>query len=94
MAGASSTTTTTTTPAVTYVGVAGRSISFGMTQSPSGCNPHTTAGDTPATQLVLNAVLPSPFFVGAPGLADANPNLQSSQAEVVSTKPADDRLHA
>jgi hypothetical protein len=45
---------------VTYVGVAGGSISFGMTQSPTGCNPHTTAGDTPATQLVLNAVLPSP----------------------------------
>jgi peptide/nickel transport system substrate-binding protein len=85
IAGAS-TTTTTTTPAVTYVGVAGRSIAFGMTQSPSGCNPHTTAGDTPATQLVLNAVLPSPYIVGAQGSVEQNANV-IEQAEVVSTKP-------
>ena len=84
VAGAS--TTTTTAPAITYVGVAGRSISFGMTQSPSGCNPHTTAGDTPATQLVLNAVLPSAYIVGAQGLAEGNANL-IEQAEVVSTSP-------
>jgi peptide/nickel transport system substrate-binding protein len=87
-AGASTTTTTTTAPDVTYVGVAGRSISFGMTQSPSGCNPHTTAGDTPATQLVLNAVLPSPFFVNAAGVVTPNANLlQGGVAEVVSVKP-------
>jgi hypothetical protein len=71
-AAGASTTTTTTAPDVTYVGVAGRSISLGMTQSPSGCNPHTTAGDTPATQLVLNAVLPSPFFVNAAGNVEQN----------------------
>ncbi len=87
-AGASTTTTTTTAPDVTYVGVAGRSISFGMTQGPSGCNPHTTAGDTPATQLVLNAVLPSPFFVNAAGMVEQNANLLvGNQAELVSTKP-------
>jgi peptide/nickel transport system substrate-binding protein len=87
VAGAS-TTTTTTAPALTYVGVAGRSISFGMTQSPSGCNPHTTAGDTPATQLVLNAVLPSPFIVGAAGKVEPNSNLlEQNGAEVVSTTP-------
>jgi peptide/nickel transport system substrate-binding protein len=87
VAGASPT-TTTTAPAVTYVGVAGRSISFGTTQSPTGCNPHTTAGDTPATQLVLNAVLPSPFMVGANGKVEPNPNLLlNNHAEVVSTKP-------
>jgi peptide/nickel transport system substrate-binding protein len=87
VAGAS-TTTTTSAPAVTYVAVAGRSISFGMTQSPSGCNPHTTAGDTPATQLVLNAVLPSAFTLGANGKVSGNPNLLvQSHAEVVSTKP-------
>ena len=85
VAGASST-TTTTAPAITYVGVAGHSISFGMTQSPSGCNPHTTAGDTAATQLVLNAVLPSAYVVGAQGLAEGNANL-IEQAEVVSTSP-------
>ena len=82
VAGASS----TTTPTVTYVGVAGGSISFGMTQSPTGCNPHTTAGDTPGTQLVLNAVLPSPFVVSAAGMVESNANL-IEQAEVVSTKP-------
>ena len=82
------TTTTTTAPPVTYVGVAGHSVSFGMTQSPSGCNPHTTAGDTPATQLVLNAVLPSPFFVNASGVVEQNANLLvGNQAELVSTKP-------
>jgi len=84
VAGAS--TTTTTAPAITYVGVAGRSVSFGMTQSPSGCNPHTTAGNTPATQLVLNAILPSAYMVGAQGLAEGNANL-IQQAEVVSTNP-------
>ncbi len=46
---------------VTYVGVAGRAISFGMTESPTGCNPNTPAGDTPGTQTVLAGVLPSPF---------------------------------
>ena len=60
-----------------------RSISFGMTQSPSGCNPHTTAGDTPATQLVLNAVLPEPVRRGrARDWPRANANL-IEQAEVV-----------
>lgn len=79
---------TTTTPTVTYVGVAGGAISFGMTQSPTGCNPHTVAGDTTATQLVLNAVLPSPFFVSAAGMVSPNPNLlQGGVAEVVSVKP-------
>ncbi len=29
---------------VTYVGVAGGAISFGMTESPTGCNPNTPAG--------------------------------------------------
>jgi glutathione transport system substrate-binding protein len=87
-AAGATTTTTTTSPPVTYVGVAGRTVSFGMTQSPSGCNPNTTAGDTPATQLVLNAVLPSPFFVNASGVVEQNANLLvGNQAELVSTKP-------
>jgi peptide/nickel transport system substrate-binding protein len=72
---------------VTYIAVAGGSISFGMTQSPTGCNPHTTVGDTPATQLLLNAVLPSPYVVddSDPPVSD-NPNL-IEQAELISTKP-------
>jgi peptide/nickel transport system substrate-binding protein len=78
--------TTTTTKPFTYVAVAGGSISFGMTQSPTGCNPHTPAGDTPATQMVLGAVLPSPFVLNQSGSPTANPNL-APQAELVSTKP-------
>ena len=79
-------TTTTTKPTFTYVAVAGGSISFGMTQSPTGCNPHTPAGDTAGTQLVLGAVLPSPFVVSQSGSPIANPNL-ITQSELVSTKP-------
>jgi peptide/nickel transport system substrate-binding protein len=68
------------------VGVAGGSISFGMTQSPTGCNPHTADGDTPATQLLLNAVLPSPWMVDDSGGVSPNPNV-IVQSELVSTKP-------
>jgi peptide/nickel transport system substrate-binding protein len=77
---------TPSTPSVTYVGVTGGSIAFGMTQSPSGCNPHNTSGDTAATQLVLNAVLPSPWTVSETGQVTANANLVE-QSELVSTKP-------
>ena len=42
-----------------------------MTESPTGCNPNTPAGDTPGTQTVLAGVLPSPFVVErATGSAD------------------------
>jgi peptide/nickel transport system substrate-binding protein len=80
------TTTTTTTPTVTYVPVAGGSISFGMTQSPTGCNPHTPSGASPATEMLLGAVLPSPYIEGASGSIVPNPNLTAG-AELVSTKP-------
>jgi peptide/nickel transport system substrate-binding protein len=69
-----------------YVAVTGGSISFGTNQSPTGCNPHTPDGNTPGTRLVLGAVLPSPFFVGAAGTPMPNPNL-IVQSELVSTKP-------
>ena len=46
---------------VTYVAVAGGTIAFGMTESPTGCNPNTPAGDTPGTQTILDAVLASPY---------------------------------
>jgi peptide/nickel transport system substrate-binding protein len=79
--------TPTTTP-VTYSAVTGGSVAFGMTQSPTGCNPNTRTGDTPATQLVLNAVLPSPFIVEAGGSVEQNDNLLAGGvAEVVSVKP-------
>jgi peptide/nickel transport system substrate-binding protein len=78
----------TTTP-VTYIGVAGGSISFGTTEGPTGCNPNTPVGDSPGTQLVLDAVLPSPYIpdvVDQSGSPEQNPNL-IVQAELVSTKP-------
>ena len=46
---------------VTYVGVAGGKISFGTTESPTGCNPNTPAGDTPGTQTVLGARAAQPL---------------------------------
>lgn len=75
-----------TPPTVTYVGVSGGSISFGTTESPTGCNPNTPSGDNAATLMVLGAVLPSSFIIGQTGLVTANPNL-IVQSELVSTKP-------
>jgi peptide/nickel transport system substrate-binding protein len=74
---------------VTYVGVAGGAISFGMTGSPSGCNPNTPRGDTAATQTVLAAVLPSPYVpnvVNNAGQPMLNPAV-ATVAEVVNTNP-------
>ncbi len=71
---------------VTYVGVAGGAISFGMTQSVTGCNPNTIEGDTPGTRTVLGAVLPSPFVVAADGMPTPNSELTES-AEPVSLNP-------
>ena len=74
---------------VTYVGVAGGAISFGMTESPTGCNPNTPAGDTPGTQTVLAAVLPSPFVpdvVNSAGQPTSNSELIES-AEPISISP-------
>ncbi len=69
---------------VTYVGVAGGSISFGMTESPTGCNPNTPAGDTPGTQTVLGAVLPSPFI---PDVVDSAGTPTSNSELIVSAEP-------
>ncbi len=71
---------------VTYVGVAGGAISFGMTESPEGCNPNTPAGDNPGTQTVLAGVLPSPYVVGADGTPKPNSELTES-SELVNTSP-------
>jgi peptide/nickel transport system substrate-binding protein len=75
-----------TTTTVTYVAVTGGSISFGTTQDPTGCNPHTPTGDSAATQMILAAVLPSPYLVDSTGAVASNPNL-ILQSELVSTKP-------
>ena len=71
---------------VTYVGVAGGTISFGTTESPTGCNPNTPAGNTVGTQTVLAGVLPSPFVTNASGSPTANGSLIVS-SELVNTKP-------
>jgi peptide/nickel transport system substrate-binding protein len=76
----------TTKTTVTYVGVSGGTISLGISQSPTGCNPHTILGDTPATRLLLGAVLPSPFTISPGGSPTPNPNL-IVQSELVSTRP-------
>jgi peptide/nickel transport system substrate-binding protein len=70
---------------VTYVGVAGGDISFGMSQPVSGCNPNTVEGDTPGTLTVLGAVLPSPWVVNSGGTLTAN--LTFANSEVVNLSP-------
>ncbi len=60
---------------VTYVAVAGGTISFGMTESPTGCNPNTPTGDTPGTQTVLARRAAQPLradVVNSPGTPTAN----------------------
>ena len=74
------------TTAVTYVGVAGGAISFGMTQTVSGCNPNTIEGDNPGTLTVLGAVLPSPFVIDGNGIPQPNSELIES-AEPVNLSP-------
>jgi peptide/nickel transport system substrate-binding protein len=69
---------------VTYVGVAGGAISFGTTDSPTGCNPNTPSGDTTGTQTVLAGVLPSPFV---PNVVDSAGTPTSNAALVVSAEP-------
>ena len=71
---------------VTYVAVSGGTISFGMSQGPTGCNPHTPTGSSSATRVLLGAVLPSPFVVDGTGTVTPNSNL-IQQSELVSTKP-------
>jgi peptide/nickel transport system substrate-binding protein len=74
---------------VTFVGVAGRAISYGTTESPTGCNPNTVSGNTVGTQEALAGVLPSPFIpdvVNSAGEPMANSELIQS-AEPLSLKP-------
>ncbi len=71
---------------VTYVGVSGGSISFGMTGSLTGCNPNTPSGNTPATLTVLAGILPSPYVVDANGMPTPNSDLIAS-AEPLSLSP-------
>jgi peptide/nickel transport system substrate-binding protein len=69
---------------VTDVGVAGGTVSFGMTEAPTGCNPNTSAGNTPGTQTVLAGVLPSPFV---PDVVNSASEPVSNSELVVSAEP-------
>jgi peptide/nickel transport system substrate-binding protein len=69
---------------VTYVGVAGKAISFGMTETPTGCNPNTAGGDTAGTLTVLAGVLPSPFV---PDVVNSASEPSSNSELIVSAEP-------
>ncbi len=82
-ASAAATTTTTTNP---WVPGTGGTITVGIDQSPTGCNPNTASGDTWADRLLLEPVLPSAFQVNANDQAVYDPAL-ITQAELQSTNP-------
>jgi peptide/nickel transport system substrate-binding protein len=82
-ASSAATTTTTTNP---WVPGTGGTITVGIDQAPTGCNPNTASGDTWADRLLLEPVLPSAFNVNTKGQAVYNPGL-ITQAELQSTSP-------
>ncbi len=71
---------------MTAVPAIGGTVTVGIDQAPTGCNPNTASGDTPADQLVLSLVLPSAFSVDEQGQAVYDPAL-IEQAELHSTSP-------
>jgi peptide/nickel transport system substrate-binding protein len=75
--------TTTTNPWVP--GING-TMTIGIDQSPTGCNPNSISGDTWADRFVLQAVLPSAFVVNSSDQAVYDP-ATISQAELQSTNP-------
>lgn len=83
---AGTTTTSTTNPADPWVTGLGGTVTVGIDQAPTGCNPDSATGSTWADHLVLEPVLPSAFIVG-PGGTSTYDSAVISQAEVVSTDP-------
>jgi peptide/nickel transport system substrate-binding protein len=79
----SATTTTTTNP---WVPGTGGTITVGIDQAPTGCNPDAVTGDTWADRLLLEPVLPSAFTVNSDGQAVYN-SAFITQAELQSTSP-------
>ncbi|MGH8995871.1 MAG: ABC transporter substrate-binding protein, partial [Acidimicrobiales bacterium] len=75
-----------TPPPVTYLPGAGGTVTVGIDQKPTGCNPSTATGDTFANRLVLSTVLPSAFAVDGQGQSQYDQAL-IEQAETVSTNP-------
>jgi peptide/nickel transport system substrate-binding protein len=78
--------TSDSAPAVTAVPALGGTVTVGIDQAPTGCNPNTASGDTVANRLVLSLVLPSAFVVNEQGQAEADQAL-IEQAELQSTSP-------
>jgi peptide/nickel transport system substrate-binding protein len=64
----------------------GGTVTVGIDQAPTGCNPNTATGDTEANHLVLSLVLPSAYAVDENGQAQYDPAV-IDQAELVSTSP-------
>lgn len=76
----------TTVPANPWVAGTGGTLTVGIDQAPTGCNPNSATGDTWADQLILEPVLPSAFVIG-PGDTPTYDSAVIDQAEVVSTNP-------
>ncbi len=83
--GASGAAGTTTTYNPWVAGIGG-TLTLGIDQAPTGCNPNSALGDTWADHLVLEAVLPSAFVVN-PSDNSSYDSAVISQAEVQSTSP-------
>ncbi len=65
----------------------GGAITMGMTQSPTGCNPHTVAGDTPSPGCILRGGPPQPLHGELRRGADAEPQPDLPKSELINTKP-------
>jgi peptide/nickel transport system substrate-binding protein len=78
--------TSPTPPAITYVPAVGGTLTVGVDQEPTGCNPNTARADTAADRLLLEPVLPSSFFVSDSGTSQYD-SAVIVQAELQSTTP-------
>ena len=78
--------TSTSTTVAPWVPGTGGTVTVGIDQAPTGCNPNTAAGDTWADRLLLEPVLPSAFTVNSSDQPVYNPAL-ITQAELQSTTP-------
>ncbi|MGC8471835.1 MAG: ABC transporter family substrate-binding protein [Acidimicrobiales bacterium] len=76
----------TSTTLAPWVPGTGGTVTVGIDQAPTGCNPNTASGDTWADRLLLEPVLPSAFTVNSSDQAVYNPAL-ITQAELQSTTP-------
>ncbi len=80
---ATTTTTSTTNP---WVPGTGGTMTVGIDQAPTGCNPNTASGDTWADRLLLESVLPSAFAVSSTD-QPVYDSAVITQAELQSTNP-------